>query len=128
MSINVKNIIWLHNDINPPSVNITNSAPISAHQKNMMAPSSSDKATKSNPIDTRRDNISHINENILTSPTDPVLANAVVNGISLSSYLMPKNTDLIIDSGGWTMKLLHEYFPAIIQPVPSEVLNRDNAS
>ena len=39
--------------------------------------------------------------------------------------LMPKNTDLIIDSGGWTMKLLHEYFPAIIQPVPSEVLNRD---
>jgi poly(beta-D-mannuronate) C5 epimerase len=117
----------LQNNINPPSANITHSAPISSHEANMVPSSSSDRAAKSNSIGTRQDNISLINETILTSPTDPVLANAIANGISLPSYLTPKNTDLIIDSGNWTMKLLHDYFPAIIQPLPSEVLDKDNA-
>lgn len=81
---------------------------ISAHPENLLAFGSS-RVTSHNS-----------NNTVLISPTDESLARAISNGKILSDYLVPKNTDLMIKDGNWTMEDLQRNFPAVVERTLSE--------
>jgi hypothetical protein len=60
------------------------------------------------------------NETVLISPTDESLARAVSNGKIISDYLIPRNTDLVINDGNWTMEDLQKNFPAVVKRTISD--------
>jgi parallel beta-helix repeat protein len=63
----------------------------------------------------------------LTPNDKEELAYAVSNGVPLSLYYYPKDTDLRIGSGKWTLQQLHEKFPSTIQLLASGVPGENNA-
>lgn len=81
---------------------------ISAHPENILSFGSSRLTSHSS------------NETVLISPTDESLARAISNGKILSDYLVPKNTDLMIKDGNWTMEDLQRNFPAVVERTLSE--------
>jgi hypothetical protein len=87
----------------------------------------SNNESKDSLFDNLKNNKHFINETVLTSPTDKEIANLVANKIDLSFYTNPKDTDLIIENGNWTMEKLHEKNPEIIQSMPSEEIGQNNS-
>lgn len=60
------------------------------------------------------------NETFLESPNDETLAEAISNMVPLSSYTIPKTSDLIIVNGSWTMQSLHNRYPQVIDLLISD--------
>ena len=63
------------------------------------------------------------NETNLENPTDEDIVIAVSNGVTLSEYTTPKNTDLRIPSGNLTVEDLHKQFPEAIEKITSDGSN-----
>jgi parallel beta-helix repeat protein len=101
---------------------------ILSHTENIIIASGvTNKNLEKTSIGKENDAIHSINNTVLASPTDRELADIIANKIDLSFYTSPKNTDLIIEKGNWTMEQLHKKYPMIIQSMTSKEIGQNDS-